>query len=167
MENNDGFFIKQNNKYLCNGIFGSNPNTPLMIEWKTEMMRILENKQGNIDWSDIGNDLLATIYNKNSRLYDEYTIFNGLDNMYPVDWYNCVTEFIDKPYENYKTIIREYQPLVVLVNSVYKNLENKTEQDILDGNMPLNYFINISIESGGITKNKYIFENILQKTIME
>jgi hypothetical protein len=45
------------------------------------------------------------------------------------------------------TIIREYQPLVVLVNSVYKQLENKAEEEILKGNMPLNYFINKSIEN--------------------
>jgi hypothetical protein len=35
----------------------------------------------------------------------------------------------------------------VLVNSVYKNLEDKTEQEIIDGNMPLNYFINKSFEN--------------------
>jgi hypothetical protein len=67
--------------------------------------------------------------------------------MYPVNWDNCVTEYINKPYENYMTIIREYQPLVVLVNSVYKQLENKGEEEILKGNMPLNYFINKSIEN--------------------
>ena len=87
------------------------------------------------------------IYNKNSRLYDNYNIFNGLDNLYPVNWINCVTEFIEKPYENYKTIIREYQPLVVLVNSVYNSLEDKTVKEIVEGNMPITYFINKSFEN--------------------
>jgi hypothetical protein len=36
--------------------------------------------------------------------------------------------------------------LIVLVNSVYKKLENMTEKEILDGNMPINYFINKSLE---------------------
>jgi SAM-dependent methyltransferase len=147
IDNQNGFFITQNNEILWNGIFGSKPNTPLMVEWKTEMKKILDSKNGNIGWCDIGNDLLQRLYNKQRGLYDDYHIFNGLNNLYPVNWNNCVTEFIDKPYDNYKTIIREYQPLIVLVNSVYKKLENKTEKEILDGNTPINYFINKSFEN--------------------
>ena len=79
--------------------------------------------------------------------YSNYMIFNGLDTMYPVNWNNCVREYLDNPYDNYKNYIREYQPLLVLVNSVYKKLENKTEEEILQGTMPLNYFINMSIEN--------------------
>jgi FkbM family methyltransferase len=161
IENKDGFFIKQNNDILWNGIFGSRANTPLMIEWKTQMRNILDIKSGKIDWCDIGNDMLQNLYNKKSCLYDNYKIFNGLDNLYPVNYCNCVNEFINKPYENYKTIIREYQPLVVLVNSVYKQLENKTEKEILEGNMPINYFINKSFENKGISKNNlYTNQNI-------
>jgi hypothetical protein len=142
-----GFFIKENNTILWNGIFGSRANTPLMIEWKTEIIKILDEKQDKIHWTEVGNTILQDIYNKNFDLYDNYNIFNGLDNLYPVNWNNCVTEFIDKPCDNYKTIIREYQPLVVLVNSVYKKLEDKTEKEILEGNMPINYFINKSFEN--------------------
>jgi hypothetical protein len=188
IEKKDGFFIKQNNDILWNGIFGSRPNTTLMIEWKKGMRKLLDITQGKIGWSDIGNDMLQHIYNRNPDLYDNYNIFNGLDNLYPVNWNNCLNEFIVKPYDNYKTIIREYQPLVVLVNSVYKNLEDKTEKEILEGNMPLNYFINKSFENKGIIKNnlytnhkiynikndifnekindnKIIFENIYKKQI--
>lgn len=147
IEKKDGFFIKQNNEILCNGIFGSRAKTTLMIEWKTQMRNLLDITMGNINWCDIGNDMLQDIYNKNSGLYDNYNIFNGLDNLYPVNWINCVTEFIEKPYENYKTIIREYQPLVVLVNSVYNSLEDKTVKEIVEGNMPITYFINKSFEN--------------------
>jgi hypothetical protein len=146
-ENNNGFFIKENNNILWNGIFGSKPNTQLMIEWKKEMIKILDNTQGKIGWCDIGNNILQNLYTTNSRLYDNYNIFNGLDNLYPVNWNNCVDNFIDKPYDNYKTLIRDYQPLIVLVNSVYKKLETMSEQEILEGNMPLNYFINKSFEN--------------------
>jgi FkbM family methyltransferase len=76
--------------------------------------------------------------------------------LYPVNWNKCVSELLDKPYDNYKTIIREYQPLIVLVNSVYKKLESITEYEILNGNMPINYFIKKSIENKGINKS---FEN--------
>lgn len=143
----DGFFIKENNAILWNGVFGSRPNTQLMIAWKTEMMKILDSAQGDIPWCAIGNDLLQCIYNASCELYNGYNIFNGLDNLYPVNWNNCVTEFIDKPYDNYKTIVREYQPFVVLVNSVYKKLEDKTEKQILQGRAPINYFINKSFEN--------------------
>ena len=163
IENKNGFFIKQNNDILWNGIFGSKPNTSIMIKWKTEMINKLENTQGQIKWCDIGNIMLQNFYNKNSKLYDDYTIFNGLDNLYPVNWNNCVNEFIDKPYDNYKNIIREYQPLVILVNTVYIKVETMTEQEILEGTMPINYFINKSVENnnnekkiGNVTCNKII-----------
>ena len=91
--------------------------------------------------------MLQSMYNKKSSLYNDYKIFEGLDNLYPINWNKCVNEFIEKPYDNYKNIVREYQPLVVLVNSVYKKLENKTEKEILEGNMPINYFINKSFEN--------------------
>jgi len=164
IETKNGFFIKQNNEILWNGIFGSRAKTALMIEWKKQMRNVLDVKMSNIDWCEIGNTMLQAIYNKNSNLYDNYNIFNGLDNLYPVNWDNCVTEFIDKPYNNYKMIIRKYQPLVVLVNSVYKKLEDKTEREIVEGNMPINYFINKSYENKGIGKNNYksVFENIYE-----
>ena len=147
VENNNGFFIRENNNILCNGIFGSKQNTPLMIEWKKNMLNKLQETKGKINWADIGCNMLKNMYNNNKTLYNDYKIFNGLDNMYPVNWNNCVREFIVKPYDNYNNIIRSVQPLIVLVNSVYKYLETKTEKEILEGNMPLNYFINKSFEN--------------------
>ena len=153
IENKDGFFIKQNNESLSNGIFGSKPNTPLMTEWKNNMMKILDEKQNNIFWIEIGSNILENIYNTKPELYDNYHIFNGLDNMYPVNWDKCVEEFIDKPYDNYMNIIRPYQPLIILVNTVYKKLEDMSEKEILEGKMPLNYFINKSFENMKLKDN--------------
>jgi hypothetical protein len=147
IEKKNGFFIKQNNDILCNGVFGSKPNTQLMIRWKTLMLKILDEKKGKINWTEIGNYMLKNIYDEDPILYDHYNIFNGLDNLYPVNHNGCINEYIIKPYDNYKKIIREYQPIVVLVNSVYRSLETKTEKEILDGNMPINYFINKSFEN--------------------
>jgi hypothetical protein len=150
IDNKNGFFITQNNNQLYNGIFGSKKQTPLMIEWKNKMIEILEfhdNNKKYIVWDAIGNSLLTYTYTYNSNLYDNYDIFNGLDNIYPVNWDNCVDEYINKPYENYKNIIREFQPLIVLVSSVYLNLKDKTEKEILESNMPINYFINKSFEN--------------------
>ena len=129
-----------------------------MIEWKTNMMNILDIAQGSIGWTDIGSKLLQRIYDTNADLYSDYQIFNGLDNMYPINWNRYVREFIDLKYDNYTTIVRKYQPLVVLVNSVYRKLETLSEKEILEGSMPLNYFINKSLQNKGICKK--IFEEI-------
>jgi len=165
VENKNGFFITENNTILWNGIFGSKPNAPLMIEWKKNMINLLNKTQGVIGWTDIGNEMLQNMKNKDSSLYDNYHIFNGLDNLYPVNFDKCEEEYVCKPYDNYKNIIREYQPLTVLVNSVYKKLQNKTELEILNCDMPLNYFINKSFENMNTSKNKVIFENIYSKKI--
>ena len=156
IENKDGFFIRENNCILFNGVFGSKAKTSLMIEWKKQMRKLLDIKMNKIDWTEIGNNMLQNMYNNNVVLYENYHIFNGLDNLYPVNWIHCVTEFIDKPYDNYKQIIREYQPLLVLVNSVYKNLEDKTPLEIIKGNMPINYFINKSFENMKLTDYDFI-----------
>jgi hypothetical protein len=144
----DGFFIKENNHHLSNGIFGSVKGTPLLKEWKRRMMETLTPAKGKIEWTAIGNSIMEKIYLETPDVYSNYKIFNGLDNLYPVNWDNCVEEFITKPYDNYKTIVRDYQPLVVLVNSVYKELKDKTQKEILDGKIPLNYFINKSNKNG-------------------
>lgn len=44
--------------------------------------------------------------NLNPNLFENYKIFLGLDNLYPVNWDKCSTEFINKPYDNYKNIIQ-------------------------------------------------------------
>lgn len=153
IEKKDGFFIKENNKYLWNGVFGSKPQTPLMCYWKDEMINILTAKKNTIEWAEIGITLLENINEKRSDYYSNYTIFNGLDTMYPVNWNMAVKEYINSPYDNYKNCVREYQPLLVLVNSVYKELEKNSEQHILQGTMPLNYFLNKSIEHTRLVRN--------------
>ena len=126
-----------------------------MIQWKTEMLNILQLANGVIEWSDIGNKILQNMYINNPTIYKNYKLFDGLNNVYPVNWDNCVSEYIEKPHDNYKSIIREYQPFIILVNSVYKVLANKTETEIMDGNTPLNYFINKSTAQCGPLK-KYV-----------
>jgi hypothetical protein len=155
MDEKNGFFIQENNntsdiyyqKILCNGIFGSKKNTPLMSKWKNRMLEIFNTKKETIGWSEVGCQLLQNIYNSDKNLYENYEIFDGKDNLYPVPPADCVTEFIEKPYENYKNSIRPYQPLIVLVHSVYHKVQHMTEQQILKGTMPLNYFINKSFEN--------------------
>lgn len=108
-------------------------------------------KKNKIEWSEVGCMLLQNLYNTNVKLYDKYEIYSGLNDMYPIYWKNCVDEFINKPYDNYNNIIRDFQPLVILVNSVYKKLESNTEKEILNGNMPINYFIKKSFSNLSLT----------------
>ena len=143
----NGFFIKENDLVIWNGVFGSKKETPLMIQWEKDIRLILDKKKNNINWAELGCDYLDFIYNNYRPIFKNYVVFSGKKNMYPINWNNCVNEFINKPYNNYKNITRKYQPFIVLVNSVYKALERFTEKQILNFRMPLNYFINKSFEN--------------------
>ena len=170
IEKNDGFFVRENNGTICNGIFGSRPNTPLMIKWKTEMIKLLDMKNGIINWCDIGNTMLQNLYDTDKSLYNDYVIFSGSDNLYPINWNIYVREYVDKSYGNYKTIVREFQSLIVLVNSVYKAIEHMTVDEILNGKMPLNYFINKSFENMNLLNYDFIeigtsnFDTLIQSS---
>lgn len=155
IEEKNGFFIKENNRTLCNGVFGSKPNTPLMIKWKEIITNQLNRENivkdlnsGKRNLKNVtGSIILKELLKMDSNLFLDYKIFNGLDNLYPINYNFCVEEFIVKPYDNYKNIERNFQPLIVLVNSVYRNLENKTEKEIIEDNTPLSYFINKSLKT--------------------
>jgi hypothetical protein len=153
IENGNGFFVKDCSN-IINSVFGSKPNTQIMIEWRRRMTTILDNTLGKIGWCDIGSSLLEQIYTENPNWLDGYKVFDGFDTLYPIYFSICQSEFVDKPYDNYKTIVREYQPLVILINSVYRAVESMTEQQIIEGNMPLNYFINKSLQNKGIFDTK-------------
>lgn len=140
LEIGDGFFVKEDDKYLCNGVFGSKKQTPLMQSWKNKMLEKLSNNI-NIQWSDIGNLILDSLYCENKYLYANYTIFNGVENMFPLNYRKYVKELIEMPYENYTNIERKYQPILVLVNSVYKAVEKWTIDEIFNKQTPLSYFI--------------------------
>jgi hypothetical protein len=143
IEKKDGFLIKFDNdgrSSFYNGVFGSKKQTPLMIKWKSKMLEILEQKRQNIAWAEIGTYLLDDL---DPSFFNNYEVFDGTKNMFPIRWQDCVAEFIDKPYDNYKSIIREYQPLISLVNSVYRSVEDEGVRS----DMPISYFITKSIEN--------------------
>jgi hypothetical protein len=147
-----GFFMLQDNNLIFNGVFGSQSNTPLMLEWKKRIEETLELKQHHISWSEIGNDILFHISREMKPYFQNYKMYKGLENLYPINYSHCTLEYLDKPYDNYKTIVRSFQPLIVLVNSVYK----KYEKMDLSKKMPLDYFLNKSAEN----YNKRLFGEI-------
>lgn len=153
----EGFLIKENNIILWNGVLGTKPGTELFKLWSQRADLYLKQNNWKITWLEIGAKMLDNLYNEMPYLFENYLIFNGLDNMYPINWNNCVEHFINKPYNNYQQIVKQFQPLVVLVNSVYKAIEDKSMNEILTGDMPLNYFINKSVNNfKGKIKNNYI-----------
>lgn len=149
----NGFFIKENPNVIINGVFGSKPQTTLMIEWKNRIDFVLSEKRENIEWDDIGNSILQDIYKTHPHYYGDYILFNGPDNMYPVTGDDCVKNFIENKYDNYKQIIRDYQPLIILVHQVYQKISCLTIREILDSKFPLNYFINKSLQNTKYFKN--------------
>ena len=136
-----GFFVLENNQVLWNGVFGTTAHSPLMIEWKHRIINILNRRGIKIKWTQIGSNVLEKIKETNPQLFDNYTIIKGLDTVYPVHWKNACQEFLHKDYNYYTNIIRSYQPFVVLVNSVYKELQDKSYEEILKLRVPLVYFL--------------------------
>jgi hypothetical protein len=162
LKEKDGFFIKEYNSIL-NGVFGSKKDTPIFKYWKEKVDNILKNnKDGKLRWTELGSEILIDIRDNNNKLYNNYTIFSGKDDMYPFEWDLSVKEYIEKPYDNYKNIEREFQPLIILVNAVYKAVEDKSIEEIVNGKMPINYFINKSLETAGKTK-KDLLDDLLSK----
>jgi len=145
IEKHNGFFILENNQILWNGVFGTKSKTPLMVEWKKRMENTFAKKEEKILWAEVGCLMLDKMA-RETKLFNNYVVFKGLDTVYPVNWNHCVNEFVTKPYENYLSLRRTFQPFVVLVNSVYKKLSDKTQEEILNGDMPLSYFLKTSLE---------------------
>lgn len=158
LNDKDGFLVEEydsiNNKNnLCNGLFGSKPNTKLMLEWKCKILEIVDIKKQNISWTELGSKILNNTYYLKPEIFENYSIINGSDSIYPINWNECVEHFINNSYENHSSIIRNYQPLIILVNEVYKALSHLSEYDILHFNRSLNYFINKSFDNKNVNKN--------------
>lgn len=141
IDKHNSFFILQNNQSICNGVFGSKKDTLILKTWKEKIDCILQEHGNKLGPLALGAWIL------NRLTIDKGYVFMGLDSMYPITWSNCVDEFIKSPYINYKKIVRNFQPLVIIVNSVYRYLEKYSIDKILYGNMPINYFLNLSFQN--------------------
>lgn len=144
IERTGGFFIEQpdftKTKDLCNGVFGSRADTPLIKMWNDDNYNTIVKKKERLGWDEIGTSILRRYRFKYEHLFKQYQIFSGKDTMYPIHWSNSYQEFIDKPYENFRQIEKDYQPVVIFNNEVYKKSEVMSEEDILS-KTPLSYFI--------------------------
>lgn len=135
MQLNDGFFVRTAEGHICNGIFGSKKQTDFMQMWEQIVRFKIDKWQGKFGWTEIGSKVIN--YEIDQELLDDYQILNGPETVYPVFWKNCVNEFLNKPISNISNIRRPYQPAVVLVNSVYKAVQGKTEEELIMLQNPL------------------------------
>lgn len=152
----NGFFIIQDREnIIINGVFASKKETPLMNRWSIEIDKLVNKNVSKIKWADMGNLLLDRLYKTEPELYNNYLILEGKDNVYPINWRHCEKHFINRPYRNFKVIKRDFQPFIILVNSVYKSLSNESFYTLLSCNKyPLTYFLKQSFENLKLISNK-------------
>ena len=143
IEETNGFFILENNLKICNGVFGSKKETELMKKWLEKIIYKIENKK-NLSWTDLGSSILNS--QEFASEIKSYTILKGLDTVYPVNWNNCVEQLILSDLSNISDLEKQFQPLLILVNSVYRYLENYSEEEILELKNPLAYFLKKSLK---------------------
>tara|TARA_Y100000741_G_scaffold329222_1_gene282986 strand:- start:148 stop:1626 length:1479 start_codon:yes stop_codon:yes gene_type:complete len=163
LDEKEGFLIKHFS--LGNAVFGSNKETKFMKTWKKLLLLKVNKEKEKMGWPDVGAIMLENLYKNHIDLFKNYKIFNGQDNLYPVKYYNCIPEYLTKPFNNYKNVIRDYQPLIVLTNRVYISLEKETKEDILNGTKPINYFINKSYDNFNKNKFNIEFKTFKKKTL--
>lgn len=145
LEEYDGFFVTEWG-WICNGIFGSKPQTQFMNEWLEYAIRLLKDKNcKDIEWIELGGKYLTKSRDENKLT--GYKILEGDKTIYPIGPNESIKEYIDKPYENHTIIEREFQPVVELVSPVYNKINEmvKSKDEIHNLNIPLNYFINKSL----------------------
>jgi hypothetical protein len=127
IQERDGFFITEGEDRICNGVFGSRPRTEFMREWfKFAWVKLDSSRKTR--WGEIGNSFLTRRWKTDCSSYADYQIFHGPSTMYPVNWDVAEESFLSGD-EAYESIRRNYQPLIILVNSVYKAVEN--DPDVL------------------------------------
>lgn len=140
----DGFLVLQpeykKDKKFCNSVFGTKPKTDLMQKWNQDAYDIIVQKKELIGWDEIGTCLLEKYKKIDFYLIGKYKIFDGVNNLHPVHWSESYKEFVEKPYDNWKKIIRDFQPVIIFNNEVYKKSEVFSESEILS-KKPISYFI--------------------------
>lgn len=122
LESGNGFFIIEDKVRICNGVFGSRANTTLLGSWLDYIYSIIENSSA-IQWGELGYSFLTSQYKNNNNLFSGYQLFDGLETMYPVSWKQADNIYCSENFPVEK-IKKDFQPLIILVNSVYKAYEN-------------------------------------------
>jgi len=159
IEKYGSFFLIQDEVIITSAFFGAEKGNYFVKEWKRIQDDVLLNNK-IIEWSDLGPNPVTEVvkFDKNIKLTkddleiiinNEKTVLcNGLHNIYPICWYNSVDEYLKKPYDNYKIIEKPFQPIISLVNSVYREYENYDKNDIVK--TPLYYFLSKAFKNNNL-----------------
>jgi hypothetical protein len=149
LDSKDGFFIHDHDMSIFNGVFGSKPGTELMNLWKTsiELKWPQRSDIPSIAWTTFGSEILDSVFLHNQKLFEGYQLFNGPDNLFPVSWENCKQTYISAAYKLHPLITREFQPLIILVRSVYTAWGKLPRKKQIGKCQPINYFLNKSFEN--------------------
>ena len=126
-----------------------------MALWKERLEDLLNKKGMHIGYTEIGNHLIDPLIKthfKDAGLH----VFKGADTMYPVFWSESADEYIERPFEHHRQIHRSFQPLIVLVQAVYRALEKFSFHQILQGEMPITYFINLAYEHAALVNYDFV-----------
>jgi len=135
LETHDGFFIRDDKNNICN-TFGSKSNTLLLSVLKV-------NINNNVF------DLFTDAINKQNYLFQNYLIFNGSYNMFPINNNNSIDKYIINKYTDYKDVYRYFQPLIILNNNLFDlyNIIYSNYNIVNNLDTTLNYFIYKSNEN--------------------
>lgn len=144
--NGGGFLVTEGPIKLCNGVFGSVKGSPLLKEWLKEINLVLKEKGEKIDWCEIGQIILEKLRTQEPHLFDKFTIIDGPKSIYPINWTH-INFYLEASYHDYKEVIRENQPLLILTHPVYHELEGSDFVKFLNEKTTvLNYFLNKSYD---------------------
>lgn len=157
LETKNAFYVTEENKIFINGVFGSIKNHKVISEIKHEMDEVLNLKRHNLEWTDIGSSIFQKVICEN---LSDIFILQGLDTIYPVSWQNAANQYLSSNYETYNLYIRKFQPVIILVNSVYKNYPKQNSITSTNVRIPLNYFLQKSISNSYIYGCKSSFSTI-------
>jgi hypothetical protein len=131
-----GFIIREPGHLYSNCFFGFPKHAPYLKLWLEKIESVLIGRTTPLHWTEIGSSLMNEIEPSGLQ------VINAVDTLYPVIWTEQVEQYLRKPYHNYIYIERKNQPLMMLTNAIYKEVESIPLKRLLYGHMPLNYFIN-------------------------
>ena len=123
LQSTDGFLISERGKKgtkLCNGVFGSQAGTPLMTAWKQIIDGYINHKK-QPRHGDLGFRCLSQLLHTKPQLFANYVLFDSDQTMYPIAWFESQDIFLVDTATATPAIEREFQPLIILLSSVYNN----------------------------------------------
>ncbi len=133
-----GFFVIEDNISLCNGVFGSLPNTELMVEWERRMEEVLKKKakiykEGliQLNWIEIGTNILSDLGKQNIDLYNGFKIIDGTKRNFRL-FVKTAEKFFDKKQDQLYNEIIKKDDIVILTNVVYKMWEILKDKPFLN-----------------------------------